>query len=102
MSDNSYAIGNRARSYRSPADTRLRELTEVLDRLRLETDAPVGEVLIRVASGLTGSLNGYRERELARVWRDALDELLDTPIEDLKAAERARFEARRAAQEAGG
>lgn len=86
----SYAVGPAARSYRAPGDALLRDLTDVLDRIRRDTDASPESVLLRVASGLTGDLNGYRERALARAWADTYTALTDAPLADLKAAEQAR------------
>lgn len=58
------------------------------------------DIAQRLANGLTGQTNGYRERAIARAFSDAYDAVVDVPIADLKAAEQrgaiARLDAARA------
>lgn len=65
----------------------------VVERAVLEAvavEAPVSEVLGRVANGLTGDVNGYRERLLVEALRNAADPLLELTQEEAKGLVMAR------------
>lgn len=83
------SIGSRSASYRDPIDYRLLGVEVAILKAR-EEGAPVELVLGRVANGLTGDVNGYRERALRAALAQAYESVIDVPLEDLKAAERAR------------
>ncbi|CAB4727894.1 MAG: hypothetical protein F2667_12585 [Actinobacteria bacterium] len=51
------------------------------------------DVLARVANGLTGQSGGHIERAATTAMAAAFDDVLMTPLDDLKAAESARWAA---------
>lgn len=64
-------------------DRNLRHVERAV-REAIAVDAPVSEVLGRVANGLTGDVNGYRERLLTEALRNAADPLLELTQDEAK------------------
>lgn len=81
------SMGNTAAVYHNPADAAARAVNDAVTTA-LDLGVHPASVATAVANGLTGELNGYRARALARAIADAYDALADVPLEDLKAAER--------------
>lgn len=82
------SIGSPSTTYRDPVDYRLLGVEVAILKAR-EEGAGIDLVLGRVANGLTGQVNGYRERALRAALNQAYESVIDVPLEDLKAAERA-------------
>lgn len=65
-------------------------------RHALARGAFVDQILGAVANGVTGHINGYRERALRRFWHGVYLSVLEQPLEKLKADEAARHADQRA------
>lgn len=83
------SIGSLATSYRDPVDVALLGVEVAILKAR-EEGAGIDPVLGCVANGLTGNVNGYRERALRAALAQAYESVIDVPLEDLKAAEKAQ------------
>lgn len=94
----SSGIGNLAAGYRHPGDRALRAWEQEGGRLWASDAVNNRDLIGRVANVLTEELNGYRARALKAAIIDALEQVLDADVADLKAAEQAQQAARREAQ----
>lgn len=83
------AVGNLAGGYRDPVDGALREVQTAIAKAR-ELGAPRSIILGQVANGLTGQLNGYRERLLTKALAGAADLVADLTQEAAKVLEQTR------------
>lgn len=75
-------------SQRVPAETALRRLEAAVVAARHAGNGN-GLILARVANGLTGEINGPRERVIARRLYVALLPLLDLDLDTIKALDKA-------------
>lgn len=79
-------VGNLAGGYRDPMDGALAEVEAAIAKAR-ELGAARSIILGRVANGLTGAINGYRERLLTKALTSAADAFADLTQEEAKRLE---------------
>lgn len=88
------AVGNLAGGYRDPMDAALAEVRRAIDKARRAGATP-GSILGQVANGLTGDLNGYRERILTHDLTEVADPILELTQDEARLVEEARRKAGR-------
>lgn len=79
VTDFSGALGGRNFPGPRPVDVALRHVEEAVAAARA-TEAPVGEILGRVANGLTGRVNGQVERAASAGMREAFERAVETGV----------------------
>lgn len=80
------AVGNLAGGYHDPRDQALAEVEAAVTRAR-ELGVPRTTILGQVANGLTGAVNGYRERLLTTALGHVADRYADLSQADAKVIE---------------